>query len=222
MPISLSSVAIAEKNKLNTDSVFLVCLRIVIPGINDPIRLVSNSENITWQHPDDKDPETYIAFPFQIEELSDGSSGEVPTVTVKVSNVSRVMDQYIQYYDDYVKAYGYSAVTISIAVVNSKVIAADPDADPEVEHMFELKQPKSNAEWATFVLSSSNPYKRRFPQNRILKNHCRYIFKGADGRCGYTGPLTTCDHTLIQCRARGNSPRFGNAPGVGLGGFDVT
>lgn len=222
MPVILSSTAISEKNKLNTDSVFLVCLRIVIPGMAEPIRLVSNSESITWQHPSDVQPEIYAEFPFDIDELSDGSSGEVPTVTIKVSNVSRVMDQYIQYYDAYIKANGYVPATVSICVINSRVIAADPDADPEIEHTFELKQPKANAEWATFVLSASNPYQRRFPQNRILRNHCRYIFKGTDGLCGYTGAYTTCDHTLLQCRARGNSPRFGNAPAVGLTGFDVT
>lgn len=223
MPLTLSSVAIEEKNKLNTDSIFLVCLRIVIPGIVEPIRLVNNSENITWQHPDDTAPETWIAAPvFKINELSDGSSGEVPMVTIQVSNVSRVMDQYIQYYDNYIKANGYSRITVSICVINTKVIAVDPTAAPEVDHIFELKQPKCDAEWATFILSASNPYMRRFPQNRILRNHCRYKFKGADGRCGYTGALTTCNHTLIQCRARNNSTRFGNAPGVGLGGFDIT
>lgn len=62
MAISLSSVAIQEKNKLATDSVFLVCLRIIIPGVDEIIRLVSNSEDITWQHPDDDQPETWIAF----------------------------------------------------------------------------------------------------------------------------------------------------------------
>lgn len=223
MPLPLSSTAITEKNKLNTDSVFLVCLRIVIPGIDDPVRLVNNSENITWQHPEDTQAETWIAAPvFNISEISDGSSGEVPQVNIQISNVSRVMDQYIQYYDDYIKANGYSPITVSIAVINTKVIAADPNANPEVEHTFELKQPKCNAEWATFVLSASNPYQRRFPQNRILRNHCRYKFKGADGLCGYTGADTTCNHTLLGCRAKNNSRRFGNAPGVGLGGFDIT
>lgn len=222
MPLSLSTVAIQEKNDLNSDSVFLVGMRIVIPGLDDPLRIIDNSENITWQHPEDTSPEDWIAFPFQIEEITDSSSGEVPMVTVKVSNVSRVMDQYLQYYDDYIKANGPSPVTVSIFVINSKVIAANSAADPETEHIFELQQPKADAEWATFILSSSNPYQRRFPQNRILRNHCRYKFKGADGRCGYTGYLTTCDHTLTQCRERNNSVRFGNAPGVGLGGFDVS
>lgn len=220
MAISLSSVAIQEKNKLATDSVFLVCLRIIIPGVDEIIRLVSNSEDITWQHPDDDQPETWIAFPFSISELTDGSSGEVPIVTIQISNVSRVMDQYIQLYDYEIKTNGYSPTTVSICVINTKVIAANSAAEPEIEHTFELKQPKCDAQWASFVLSASNPYQRRFPQNRILRNHCRYIFKGT--LCGYTGVETTCDHTLAQCRERGNSARFGNCPGVGIGGFDIT
>ncbi len=221
-PLPLSSLAIEEKNKLNTDSVFLVCLRIIIPGVEEIIRIVSNSENIIWQHPEDSAAETWVAFPFQINEISEGSSGEVPCVTIQVSNISRVMDQYLQFYDAYIKANGYSPSTVSICVVNTRVIATYPAAEPEVEHTFELQQPKCDAQWATFVLSAGNPYMRRFPQNRILRNHCRYKFKGDDGRCGYTGAETTCDHTLIQCRARNNSIRFGNAPGVGLGGFDIT
>ena len=218
--LSLSSVAITEKNKLSTDSIFLAVMRIVVPGLDVPIRVVANSENITWQHPLDSEPEEYVAFPFNIGEVSDSSSGEVPRIDIRISNTSRVMDQYIQYYNDYIKAKGYSPITVSICVINSKVIAADNTAAPELDSEYELKQPKCDAEWATFILSANNPYMRRFPQARILKNHCRYKFK--DSRCKYTGAETTCDHSLAQCRTRNNSKRFGNAPGVGLSGFDIT
>jgi len=163
-----------------------------------------------------------VAFPFTINEISENSSGEVPLVTVQISNVTRVLDQYIELYYSYILTYGYSPISVSICVINTKVIAADSDAAPEVDHLFELKQPKADPEWATFILSASNPYNRRFPQNRILRNHCRYKFKGTDGRCGYTGAATSCDHTLLSCRALGNSMRFGNAPGVGQSGFDIT
>jgi len=220
--LSLSSIAIQEKNKLNTDSVFLVCLRIVIPGLEDVVRLVDNSENITWQHLGDSNPETWVAFPFVINEISDNSSGEVPLVTVQISNVNRILDQYIELYYSYIMTYGYSPITVSICVINTKVIAANSAADPEVDHFFELKQPKADSEWATFILSANNPYSRRCPQNLILRNHCRYKFKGIDGRCGYTGAETECDHTLLRCRELGNSIRFGNAPGVGQSGFDIT
>lgn len=241
MPLSLSSIAIQEKNKLATDSVFLVALKIIIPGIvytgtefEQPVRIVNNSENITWQY--SKTAEeisgnlwdgTWIAFPFTLDELSDQSGGEVPTVTIRISNVTRVMDSYLQFYDNYVKANGFYPITVNIYVVNTRVIygdeytIGDPDADPEVEHIFQLKKPSVDSMWATFVLSADNPYMRRFPQNRILKNHCRYKFKGSDGRCGYTGAVTVCNHTLVTCRALNNSIRFGGAPGVGKGGFKI-
>ena len=220
MPLPLSSIAIQEKNKLNSDSVFLQCVRVIVPGLDDAIRLVANSENIQWRHPEDTAVETYVACPFSISEINESTSNEVPLVTLSIPNVDRIMDQYLRAYDDYVKVNGYQPITVSICIINSRVVAQNPSADPEFEHTLELKQPKADAKTASFSLSASNPYTRRFPQNRILRNHCRFRFKSA--RCGYSGQETQCDHTLLRCRALGNSIRFGNAPGVGLGGFDVT
>jgi phage-related protein len=93
----------------------------------------------------------------------------------------------------------------------------NPDA--EVEHVYELIQPKTDSMWATFVLGASNPFRKRFPQGRILKNHCRYIFK--DAWCGYSGGETECDKTLARCRVLLNSTRYGGFPGVGRGGIKV-
>ena len=38
------------------------------------------------------------------------------------------------------------------------------------------------------------------------------IYKGL--RCGYNGSKKTCDHTLTDCRAHGNSKRFGGFVGI--------
>jgi phage-related protein len=207
MPLPLSSVAIEEKNRLATDSVWFVCLEITIPGGGDPIRVVRNNENITWRG------ETWVAFPFELEELEEGK-GEVPKVVIRVSNVSRAMELYLQNYDVYTKTNGYSPITVSIFVLNSLNLASDT---PEVEHLFELMQPKTNAQWATFVLGASNPFNKRYPQARILKGHCRFVFKGA--LCGYAGAESACDKTLPRCRELDNSPRFGGFPGAGYGGL---
>jgi phage-related protein len=211
--LTLSSVAIQEKNKLASDSVFCVALEITIPDVVEPIRVINNSEDIAWNG------STWTAFPFVIEEISDVSSGEVPRVDVRVSNVNRIFESYLQTYDTYCKVNGFEPIEVSIFVINTLVCATV--ATPEVEHQFELKQPKTNSQWATFTLGASNPFARRFPQNRILKNHCRYKYKGSDHRCGSTHASANCTHTLTACRARLNSGRFGNAPGVGSGGFDV-
>ena len=213
MPLSLSSIAIEEKNKLATDSVFLICLEIEIPGLDETVRVVRNNEDLIWKG------ETWVAFPFEIDEIGDVSKGEVPQVNVRVSNVSRALEAYLYEYDTYCKNNGFSPITVKIYVVNTKVIQADGDADPEVEHEFELKQPKTDSKWATFVLGASNPFTRRFPRSRIQKNSCRYRL--GDARCGYTGTATACDKTLTMCRALGNSTRFGGFPGGGSGGLKI-
>jgi len=211
--LPLSSIAIAEKNKLGTDSVFLLLLEITIPGVGTPIRIVGNNEDITWR------TYTWQAFPFELDEISDGNKGEVPRVDLRVSNVSRAMEVYLADYDTYTKANGYSPVTVSIFVLNSKNLASTV---PEVEHIFELTQPKTNSQWATFTLGADNPFSRRFPVHRILKQHCRFVFK--DAFCGYAGATATCDKTLLACRSMAggsNSARFGGFLGVGASGLRI-
>lgn len=217
---TLSSTAIEEKNKLIADSIWYLALMITIPGLETPIRLVRNNADITWNG------STWSSFPFEIDEVGDISAGEVPRVDVRVSNISRAMESYIQAYDTYVKTNGFSPILVNIYVLNSLNLAS---ATPEVEHLFELKQPKTNSRWATFTLGAANPFNKRFPIMRILKNHCRFIFKGT--LCGYAGIGTVCDKTLTICRtftdstyhnppsSIGNSTRFGGFPGVGARGI---
>ena len=220
MVLPLSSTAITEKNLLATDSIWYIALEITIPGVGTPVRVVANNENITW------DGETWIAFPFEIEEIGEESKGEVPEVNLRVSNVSRTMETYLQDFDAYTKTNGYTPITVAIYCLNSKNLAS---ATPESVHYFELIQPKTDPLWATFRLGAANPFNKRFPRHRLLKNHCRFIFKGA--LCGYSGSGTTCDKTLTTCRtftdsayhdppdSLGNAKRYGGTPGVGSGGI---
>jgi len=210
-PLPISSTAIREKNLLTTDSSWLLALEITIPGVGTPIRVIGNNSDITWR------TYTWQAFPFELDEISDGNKGEVPRVDLRVSNVSRAMEVYLSDYDTYTKANGYSPVTVSIFVLNSKNLASTV---PEVEHIFELTQPKTNSQWATFTLGADNPFSRRFPVHRILKQHCRFVFK--DAFCGYAGATAMCNKTLPACRAMAggsNSARFGGFLGVGASGL---
>lgn len=198
MPLPLSSIAIDEKNKIATsDSVFLLAMKIEIPGMATPIRVVANTEDITWQG------ETWQAFPFEINEISEADSGEVPRVDVRVSNVSREIEYYLHAYDLYCKTNGYEPIVCTIYVLNSLNLASDT---PEVDHLFELIQPKTTPQWATFTLGASNPWTRRFPARRLLPM-CQWVFKS--DACGYSGTETECDKTLSRCRELSNSERFG-------------
>lgn len=213
MPLPISSVAITEKNKLTSASVWMIALEITIPGLADPIRIVGNNENIVWR------TYTWTAFPFELDPISDGNKGEVPSVALRVSNVSRAMEEYIADYDAYCKVNGDSPITVSIFVLNSLNLAS---TTPEVEHVFELIQPETNSVWATFTLGADNPFSRRFPVHRIIKQHCRHVFK--DVYCAYAGATATCDKTLTACRAMAggsNSARFGGFLGVGMTGLRI-
>lgn len=197
MPLPLSTVAVSEKNKLaNADSVFLVAMKILIPGLSDPVRVVANNEDITWQG------ETWVAFPFEIDEITE-VAGERPRVEVRVANASREMELYLHDYDYYCKVNGYAAIQCYIYVVNTLNLASDT---PEVEHEFILLQPKSNPRWVTFVLGASAPWNLRYPKNRLVPS-CRWRFKST--QCGYTGAQSQCNKTLTRCRQLNNSDRWG-------------
>jgi phage-related protein len=117
-------------------------------------------------------------------------------------------------YDGYVKRNGFHPIIVHIMVINTADMAS---FRPVVDHEYELKSPSANDAWVTFTLGASNPFDLRFPQDRILKNHCRFRFR--DRRCNYRGADRSCSRTLADCRRKGNSARFGGFPGIGKAGL---
>lgn len=205
MPLPMSSFAITEKNKLSSSSPFVIILQITIPG--NPATVVyvaNNNEDITWNG------HTYYAVPMEINEISESSKNETPSVEIKIGNANRAIENYLQTYDSYTKNNGYTPITVVIMVINTGNLS---NTTPEVQYQFNLQQPKTNAQWATFTLGAPSPYCQRFPALRILKNQCQ-VLKFKDVECGYTGSATTCDRTLLTCRSYGNSQRFKGFPGV--------
>jgi phage-related protein len=203
VPLELSSTVITEKNKLaNADSVFLVALQITIPGVATPVRVVANTDNITWRGA------TWQALAFGIAEIRD-VAGELPRVEVWVSNINRAMEAYLHQYDYYTKVNGYRAVECKIFVINTYDLA---NTNPVAEHDFILIQPKTTPQRATFILGASSPWGYRYPMNRMVPT-CRWrTFKGS--QCAYAGAETECNRTLTRCRELNNSHRFGGFYGT--------
>ena len=217
MPLTISTWAIAEKNKTSQSNCWLLAMEISIPDAPGPpvtfttVRVVANNGDVTWAG------HIWQALPFEIDEIGENSKGEVPRVDVRICNVSRIFEYYLQEYDTFTKTYGYTPITVKIMVINTGNLA---NTTPEVCYEFDLNQPKTNSQWATFTLGASNPYRKRFPEYRILKNQCQYkSFKGIE--CGYAGAETVCDRTLSRCKALNNSGRYGGFPGAGDGALRV-
>ncbi len=219
--MALSSVAIEEKNKLSTDSLFLLAIQLTIPtdGEDLIIRFVRDKVDLTWRNL------TWLAMTFEVDDISESSTGENPQLTLRIDNTLRNIRPYIEEYDIFCKNNGYVPIFLDFYCVNTKAITQlGQMTAPEVEHNFELLSPHVDARWVAFTFGAPNPWAQRFPRNRMMRNVCRYRhFKGT--RCGVTtGNATktaaiTCDRTLKTCRLYGNSARFGGTLGVGSGGI---
>lgn len=196
---------IADINALAGDTVISVLLEITIPA-TDTIRICNNNENIVFGG------ESYQPFPFQLSELTNSSSGEVPEWQVQIDNTSRAIEQYLQYYDAYLKKNGVigNEINMTCYVVN----ALDP-AEAILTEYFVLTSFSTDSQWASFKLGAKSPFTMRFPRRRILQNFCGWKFKST--QCGYTGAGATCDKTLATCKTYSNSARFGGFPGISKG-----
>ena len=222
--MSLSAVAYLEKNKLASSKAWLVLLDVTMPD-STPFRVCANNEDVNW--PVDT-PNTYSAFPFQLDTIGDSSTGEVPAVTLRVSNVTRFLESYLENQDGLIDS------VVKIYIINSTNVTTSSQGTginndtPEIELNYVVTDSTADETWVTFTLGAMNPFNRRFPRSKVWKNSCRYSgtvssangFKGA--RCQYAGGETTCDRSLATCRdTMYNSINFGGFPGVGTKGLYV-
>lgn len=212
MALSLTASALLEKNKLSSDGAFIILLQITIPaGMYDNateqvIRVCRNLENIEWNG------ETWVAWPFELNEVSESAKGEVPRVQLKLSNISKVIQRHVE------NAGGGVGSSVSLFVVHSKHLDG-PSMLPEM--VFQTVSCVCTPTWVTFNLGSDNPYSKRFPLNRFIALHCRFQFK--DKKCKYSGNQTSCDYSYSTCKTvMHNIANFGGFPSMMIGGVYAT
>lgn len=186
---------IIEKNKITTTNPWIVLLDINLEG--NMIYLCNNNENITFQN------RTYTAIPFTVEPTKQDSKGELPTVTLRISNVTHLLMDYMEQYA------GGVGATVTLRVVNTGYLSENY---AELEMTFDVIKSEASSEWISLTLGAPSPLNKRFPLYRYLANHCRWQYRGLE--CGYSGSLPSCKKTLEDCRNHGNSPRFGGFIGL--------
>lgn len=195
---NLPANLILEKNKLDTTSVWLILLDILLNDEAETvIRLVLNNEDFSYNG------NTYAAFNFTLDPMKQDSQGAIPTLTLKVSNITHLLQPYLG------ELQGGIGSLVKITIVNNEL---PEEVYSELEMEFNVLATNSNAEWVTFTLGSTNPLRKRFPLYRYVGLHCRWKYKSIS--CGYGGELPTCDKTLVDCRTHENSERFGGFPAM--------
>lgn len=191
--LSISAISRAEKDKLSTDSCFLVLLEI---RLKTTVYICYNNEDVIWKG------QLYQAFPFRLGETSEESDGSDPNVTLKVSNIAQGLQWYVE------DSGGGVGTQVILRVVNSKNLAGNAD----LEEQYTVLSCKVTEEWVEFTLGTDYSARTRRPLDRYMKNHCPFVYKGI--RCGYSGSSKNCSHTLQDCRNHKNSTRFGGFPGI--------
>jgi phage-related protein len=217
MSIKLSLAATLEKYKLATQHPWYMLLE-VYPDKDDPntvLRLVNDTEDYTYNG------NVYSAFQFDIEPMDENTSGELPSINLRVSNVNRIVGSYLVQYE------GGIGATVKLMVVPD----VQPTGEEELTATFEILEASASEQWCEFTLGGENPLRLPFPKNVYIANHCRHIYNSPgmqaalDPRgmlCGYNGNLTSCDKTLDGpngCRVHNNSARFGGFVGIEQVGF---
>lgn len=180
-PISLLSVvANIERHKIASGDPFLLLLCMQYPGTTDPtatqqyVRLVRDNNPITFDAGDGNGPQVYTPFNFSLGEISISSTGAVPELELKASNVMRALQSTLEQYA------GAVGANLTLYVVNT----ANPAGEPELAMNFTVKQSVCDAKLVTMKLGASSPMRRLFPLFMYRPNYCAWQYMGT--QCGYT------------------------------------
>lgn len=178
------------------------------------LRVARNTDDVVWHG------NTYVAFNFDIESIEENTNGQLPNVTLKVSNVSRAVQGQLEPFS------GGIGAQVTLTVVSAADIG-----NAAQQFSWTIIEATADEQWVTFTLGAPNPLLRAFPQGQYVKNHCQWRYNTpamqavadpAGAQCGYLGPLATCDLTLAGsngCRVHANQDRFGGYPGIEQQGF---
>jgi len=146
---------------------------------------------------------TYERFPVTHDAITENVKGEIDTVKVQVSNVSRLIESYLQTYD-------LRGLRLSIKQVWANLLD-DPDCFIEFSNYIDSYT--SNVKDVVFnLMSKFDVLDVVIPGRIFLRNMCQWEFKSSE--CGYSGEETECNKTRQRCKELNNGLRFGGFPSV--------
>lgn len=186
-----------EKNALSNKPIYLYTIY-DYDGIANNLYFAEYPSEILF------DGITYSPFPITFDSIPENNKGQIDSVTVQVSNISRLIQSYLE-------AYNIKGKQVSI-----KLVWADQldDIDNYIEDIYYIDSYSADQKNVTFVLTSKfDVLNIDLPFRRVNRNHCSWVFKGTE--CGYAGGESTCNKTFQRCKELNNSTRFGAFPSAG-------
>jgi len=196
MPLETGAGFITEKNKQENRPVFLY--RVFEYNDSDDLFLTSHDADVTF------DGQVYTKFPITHEAISDNTQGEIDQVNLRISNVSRAIQAYLEAND-------WRGKKVTITAVFLDALA---DADDAIVHTFFIDNYTSDEKDVNVVLTTKfDVLDIQLPLGAYNRNYCRWKFKSSE--CGYAGSESVCNKTKQDCRDnKNNVVRFGGFPSI--------
>jgi lambda family phage minor tail protein L len=195
---TLPSNLLLVKNDLGQTAPWILLLAVTFPD-SSVIYLCNNTEDVTFQG------QVYSAIPFDIDVLAQDNQGKIPNVQLRISNVTRAMQAYLEAYE------GGIGASVLLSIVNTAYLTENY---ANLQLTLEVVGSSSDSQWVTFSLGPPNPLTKRFPPDIYMALNCRWVrnFKGVE--CKYAGGAATCKGTYADCQTKGNLANFGGFPGL--------
>jgi lambda family phage minor tail protein L len=201
------------KNALATGSRLVWLYEIEVPTGSPPTRyrFCAQIEEVTFRG------NIYSPFPITHERMKEGADGDLPTLALTVSNVSREIGGTLESYNGLI---GQRVKIMLVLMTENQETSPQDPLNAILEWDFKITSMAATAEAASAQLGDISLYNVFMPSSRIAKRYCRFQYK--DAACGYAGAFPTCDKSLDGpngCQAHSSDStahpdRFGGFPGV--------
>lgn len=206
MSRTLFSSLYAEKNSASPTGAWVWILGIYPHGTGKPDVFYFTSNNEPVDYPTGS-ANTYQPIPMEMRIDDENAEGELPKATLIVGNVANQWTAQVRQHR------GFPGGAVLIRLINTQYLS---DTTSELAHQFNILSSRVDYATDTIIFDLGNESLFRAPAPReVVTRACRFQYKGT--RCGYSGSLTTCDHTLRGpngCEFHANAVRYGGAPGL--------
>lgn len=220
MTADVSNVLITEKNRLTSASPFIWLVQVRIPS--DPpqmLRMTANTEPVEYGQDFEGNPLIWDPYPLGMGEIKTDTEGGTPETALTVGNLTREVMALLV-------TYNY----LLDEKVTLKLVHQDHLSDPGAvwELPFDITGCATDEELVTFALSSQNHYGFTIPNERAVRDSCRWVYKSVG--CGFTldpgnVSLGQCPKNFEGCKLRGDfeeaagatrqhPKRIGSYPGI--------
>ena len=199
------------KNALATGARFVWLYEIEVPTSTPTrYRFCAQTEEVTFRD------NVYSPFPITHGAMQEGANGDLPTLNLTVSNISREIAGTLETHNGLIR----QPVKIMLVLMTNSYDTTPSSGQAILEWDFKITSMALDNESATASLGDISLYEVNVPKTKISKRYCR--FKYCDAQCGYMGTFAGCDKSLegpMGCKAHSaDSPdhpkRFGGFPGA--------